>query len=244
MNEKYDLNELGREALRIKQSFFKINWSQNKSFDQSMKDKFVDISYKIDMMIPSIIAPVYHYNNYIDFVLKDKLEMKSLYKTCYQIESQSTFIALKIGLDRMVQIFNFYYKGISSHTTFGRYKESGKPRGFMAVVENGKENDPLLEYIFKQYHKWIQIAVAPRDVITHYKDLGLVYVMEVDTENPIDSDFNFRPVHITKEISNGINDQTEISDIGVTHIELKELVDNWYSFYNNIMGELLKRSTN
>lgn len=87
MNEKYDLNRLGREALRIKQSFFEISWSQNKSFDHSMKAKFVDISYKIDMMIPSIIAPAYHYNNYIDFVLKDKIEMKSLYKTCYQIES-------------------------------------------------------------------------------------------------------------------------------------------------------------
>gem|GEM_PF-6041910 len=238
----YDLTEIESTILRIKQQFFERSWSPSNSFKDSMNDRFIDLSYKLDRMRPSYLAPAYHFNNYLTLIDKDSQSNNSIDMLSYQIEAQSTFISLKTSLDRLVEVFRYFYKGISPHTTFGRYRENGKARGFMQIVDKEKESDTLLSKIEKEYWEWIKEAVEPRDLISHYQDLGLVYVIEVDPENPLTSGMNFKPVHITKERKQGLLDGPPIDEAGVSHTELQYLVDRWYSFFDMTMDELMKRN--
>ncbi len=89
-------------------------------------------------------------------------------------------LAIKGALDRIVRVLHFYYPGIASHTTWGRYDSKGKASGFMSVVQRGKASDELLAYFEQAYIDWIADTVAPRDALTHYKDPYSMWHLHAD----------------------------------------------------------------
>jgi hypothetical protein len=94
---------------------------------------------------------------------------------------------LKSALDRLVAVIAHYVGGISPHMTWGRIKK-GRSSGFMSVVERGRENDSLLDFLHTEYHAWISQMVAPRDDIIHYADLQTswqFYGLPEDEQGPM-----------------------------------------------------------
>lgn len=153
-----------------------------------MSDPFVEVSSRVDAMRASYLAPAIHLNAYIDWmtfdtecelglhsVMDNENRPSNVARRAY-IEGfvHSALISLKSGLDRLISVLACYYPGIASHTTWGRI-EAGKPKGFMATVERGRQTDELLEYLSNEYGKWIAAAVAPRDDVIHYTDLQTVW---------------------------------------------------------------------
>ena len=147
-------------------------------------DPFVDASVSVDAARASYLAPGIHLNYYLDWLLFD-LECEEGLHSVFEYEDRpsnvarrsyfetfahSTLIALKSALDRLVSLVGHYVSGISPHMTWGRIK-NGKPTSFMSVVEGGRKNDELLEFLHTEYHSWIAKMVAPRDDISHYADL-------------------------------------------------------------------------
>jgi hypothetical protein len=262
-NSKYNLDDILNKIISIRQSFFikgnseeeekkfptEIFKTKNKNgkqveipIDQNVYSDLITI---IDSMSPALTAPFHHYNNYIDYFIKDFMwddikhkknitnssDSSVLRKVKYQIEVQSLFISIKIGLDRLVGIFSYYYKGINSNTTFGRKKESGKYRGFMATVNDKKENDSLCKFIFEEYESWIKVAVAPRDIIIHYNDLGLFY--EFDSELKIDI-----PSHYNEKLLKSKGDTS--TSYAYTYEHLKKFTEIWLEFIERVYDELIK----
>ena len=137
-----------------------------------------------------------------------------------------------MGLDRLVGFFSYYYKGISPHTTFGRQKDNGSFRGFMATVESNKDDDSLCEYISTQYESWIKVVVAPRDLIIHYNDLGLFYEFNNDLGIDIPNHFNERLIK---------NKSDKSKPFAYSYEHLKQFTELWIEFIEHIYSELLKK---
>lgn len=70
-------------------------------------------------------------------------------------------LSLKAGLNLLVPILACYVKGVPSPACWGEYREHGRSIGFMAVVEHGVDQDPLLYRIDQAYRSWIVVALAP-----------------------------------------------------------------------------------
>jgi len=205
-------------------------------------DPYHDIMALIEQMLPSYLAPAYHYNYYIDALITDifwddikynipenehlsnKLRVAS-----YQINMQALFLSIKMALDRLVLLFSYYYKGFSTSTTFGRYNEKGKPTGFMSKVNELKDKDSIMEYIEEQYQEWIKIAVSPRDTISHYNDLAQGYIFDSKTMSEI-------PIHINERLFLNID-----NNYSFNVFNLKTIVEYWYAFFDKIISELLKK---
>lgn len=127
--------------------------------------------------MPSIIAPAYNFNDMIDneiayvqnYTGKDIGENINLYT--YVVSMQNCLFFIKTGLDRLVRVLHYYYKGISVNSTFGHQKNENTYTGMLSYANQNKDGDELLNYIIEQYHKWIKECVAFRDGITHYDDL-------------------------------------------------------------------------
>jgi hypothetical protein len=199
-------------------------------------------------MYPSLVAPFHHYNNYIDYFIKDFLcddikyslaeddlrDSNKLRRIKYQIEIQALLISIKAGLDRFVSLFSYYYKGIAPHTTFGRFKDDkDKFEGFMFTVETNEEIDPLMEFIHKNYFDWIKIAVAPRDIITHYNDLGIYYEFNSEIQGDI-------PVHYNERLIKEKGKENLPTNV-YTHDTIKEFTESWHKFIKHTFSELLKK---
>ncbi|WP_435356595.1 hypothetical protein [Emticicia sp. SJ17W-69] len=209
---------------------------------------YVDLITLIDTMYPSLIAPFHHYNNYIDFYCKDFLwddikydldedeprDSNTLRKIKYQIEIQALLMSIKAGLDRFVSFFSYYFNGISPHTTFGRYKkEKDKYDGFMYIVNAKKEKDSLMAFIHAEYFDWIKIAVAPRDTITHYNDLGIYYEFNSEIQGDI-------PVHYNERL---IKEKGQaVSPVFVySYQTIKGFTESWHKFISKTFLELLTK---
>lgn len=209
---------------------------------------YLDLITLIDSMYPSLIAPFHHYNNYIDYYCKDFLwddikysldeddarDSNTLRRIKYQIEIQALLMSVKAGLDRFVSFFSYYFKGISPHTTFGRYKEEkGKYEGFMFTVNANKETDSLMAFIHAEYFDWIKIAVAPRDTITHYNDLGIYYEFNSEIQGNI-------PVHYNERLIKE-KGQAEIPVFEYSYHTIKGFTESWHTFITKIFLELLTK---
>jgi hypothetical protein len=125
----------------------------------------------------------------------------------------AVMLAIKGALDRIVRVLYFYYPGIASHTTWGRYDVKGKASGFMSVVQRGKAGDALLAYFEQAYVDWIADSVAPRDALTHYKDPYSMWHLHADGHALVSSQ------HIE-----GNNNELHSSDIAT----LCRRVQRWY----------------
>jgi hypothetical protein len=263
---KYNLDVVLSTIANFRQRFFEKGMTEEerakfpqiefklKSQEEPVKipidqNVYVDLITLIDVMSPSLTAPFYHYNNYIERYCEDMCwdDIKwtldqdtirpsgKLRRTSYQIEIQASLLALKAGLDRLVGFFSYFYKGISPHTTFGRYKEDkDKYEGFMFTVNSSRENDQLMDFIHEQYFAWIKIAVAPRDLITHYNDLGLYYEYDVEIERDVPYHFNNRL------IKDKTAPQQQI--YAYSHEHLRVFTEQWMMFIDTTFNKLLEKS--
>jgi hypothetical protein len=207
---------------------------------------YFDLTTIINEMLPSYLAPAYHYNNYIDAIMTDITWDDIKYDTQeeewisnirrranFQIEIQALLLSIKTGLDRLVSIFSYYYRGFSLDTTFGRIKDNDKPQGFMSTVVENEENDELLKFIKSEYLKWIKLAVQPRDIITHYNDLGLIFEFKPDL-------LLTTPIHFSERLVK--TKETKNMDVSrFTYEDILFFSTNWYYFFDKVMNELLKR---
>lgn len=149
-----------------------------------LDDPFFEVSASVEAARASYLAPGIHLNLYLDWLLFD-LECEEGLHPVYEYENRpsnivrrshfevfahSVLIALKSALDRLVSILGHYVGGVSPHMTWGRIK-NGKASSFMSIVERGRKNDELLEFLHREYLSWIANMVAPRDEIIHYSDL-------------------------------------------------------------------------
>ncbi|MBC2579862.1 hypothetical protein [Clostridium sp. DJ247] len=241
-NSKFDLEELSDNLIQYKEKFFEryILLGLSNGSDHP----YLDLVTIINCMSPAYLAPAYHYNNYIDAFLLDALwndkkfsipeeEWVSSYlrRNTYQIEIQALLVAIKIALDRMVSVFSYYYKGISSYTTFGRINDEGKSKGFMSFVTTDETDDALLSFISEEYCKWIKVAVEPRDLIIHYNDLGLYYKFNSEAliETPIHFNNRLMQTKETKEMTIHKFNYNNIYEISI----------NWYIFFNKVIDFLI-----
>jgi hypothetical protein len=145
---------------------------------------YENISTAVDSIRSSYLAPGLQLNNYLESTATDLEWEETKYDLAVDaprpsnmlrrvrpdVYAASVLLAIKSGLDRLVRIFSFYFKGIAPHTTWGRYRADGVPSGFMTVVAEGKLGDGFLHYLHDAYGAWIQAAVAPRDALIHYRD--------------------------------------------------------------------------
>ena len=152
---------------------FYLLYDQSFSFEEA----YIDISCEIESIVSSLLAPCLQLNNYLDCSAADiewdeiKFNVEDisgypsgkLRRVSTDVYGTSVLISIKSALDRLVRILSYYYPGISSHTTWGRYKDSQRKEGFMGVVRNRTDEDELLNYFHTEYHDWIKDAVAPRD---------------------------------------------------------------------------------
>lgn len=262
---KYDLDELLSEFMGISMKFYEKGTSSEEqakfpkkeialdkagqkvivTIDLNVYDDLITI---INTMYPSLIAPFHHYNNYIDYYLKDFLwddikysieenesrDSNTLRRTKYQIEIQAMLMSLKAGLDRFISLFSYYYKGISPHTTFGRYKENkDKYEGFMFTVATNKDTDELMTFIYDNYFDWIKIAVAPRDTITHYNDLGIYYEFNSEIQGDV-------PVHYNERLIKE-KGKENVPVFIYKHDSIKEFTESWKAFIQQTFSALIEK---
>lgn len=252
---KFDLDDLFNRFSRVFESFYyrnkidglieidKISTYSVNSNNKSAFESNNDVSILISSMEPSFMAPAFHYNQYVDHFVNDlqwNPDQKYFYeepnKIKYRIEIQALVVSVKVGLDRLVSVLHYYYKGFSPSTTWGRQKSNkNKYQGFMQVVYEQKEGDKLLSFIFNEYHDWIKKIVAPRDTIIHYNDLGIRYFF--DTSNKLEI-----PIHFHNKLLKAMQDDAENKVYGFDFVGLKKYVDRWYEFVNYVFDNLINKS--
>jgi len=152
--------------------------------DASWTNLYEDICTAVDSICSSYMAPGLQLNNYLESAATDlewddtKYDLAPeaprpsniLRRVRTDVYAASVLLAVKSGLDRLVRICSFYFKGVAPHSTWGRYNPRGKPSGLMTVVAQGKHGDAFLNNLHDEYLSWIQAAVAPRDILIHYRD--------------------------------------------------------------------------
>jgi hypothetical protein len=263
LSQKYDLDEILSSLMQMRQSFFEkgltneerakfpikvldVIYEGKKSKLEISENVYEDIITLINTMEPSLLAPFYHYNNYIDWYKKDFLwddtkyyltedeqrDSNVLRRTKYQIEMQALLISIKTALDRLVPIFSYYYKGIMPHMTFGRYTET-KNKGLMHLVNSGKEKDELLMFIHDNYIKWINVVVAPRDMIIHYNDMGLIYQFDSEIQGEVPYHFNQKLIKTQEDKNAPI--------YTFNHVHFKTFIDEYFSFLEHIFAKLIEK---
>lgn len=237
---KIDLESKLDSILNVRQKFH-LKY-QELELDALEDHAYLDLCTIINEMATSFTAPAYHYNSYIDNLIKDltwddmkytleesKWESNLLRRVKYQADVQSVFLSIKTCLDRLIAIFTYYFRGISPSTTFGRYKDSGKATGLMSKVRELKESDNLMGYIEESYHKWIKLAVSPRDTIAHYNDLQINYHFDTETGFEI-------PTH-----GNGKILDSSFTSKTFAFTSLKSFIDDWYVFFEKVIQGLINR---
>ena len=180
--------------------------------------------------LPSLIAPAFNYNCLVDSEIKFyELLTPPVYErndgfVTYVVAMQNCLLSIKSGLDRVVSLFAFYYKGISKGTTFGHIKTNGKYSGFLGIVFNLQDKDELIGYVFEQYNLWIHSCVIARDSIVHYNDAMMIF----DGGSPM----GLIPSILT------VGDDPQY----IRPETIRKYVDNYYNFIDFVFDYLLLRN--
>jgi len=230
------------------QQFGTDSCSGSAPFAETWYDARSDVITVINALEPSFIAPAWHYNSYIDHLLRDLFwqDFKSrippedrpsniMRRLSFQVPAQSVLLAVKSGLDRLVLLLSYYYRGFSPNTTFGRIKNDGRASGLMAYALTNAATDPIFRFLVDDYHRWIKFAVEPRDVITHHNDMMAEFVFDAETGIEL-------PILLGKKIlpENGAAEPSGASQ-GWGPLSLCDVCENWHSLFDKTLGELLKR---
>lgn len=127
----------------------------------------------LQQLRPAYSLPAELLNTYLDWAAVDQLWDRSqhdvlvprrpdlLRRVTADAYIAGITLALKTGLDLLVPILACYFRGLPRHATWGEYRDQGRPVGWMAVVAQGKDRDPLLYRIDQAYRTWIVVALAP-----------------------------------------------------------------------------------
>lgn len=189
LKEKYDfyanafkykltLQERNKLNKKFMKNLCKEYCKGNQSYIDEMDNILLPMSWKwVKNTIPSLIAPAYNYNLFIDNLLE-------YIKKCdghvfaiteefifYIISAQNLLVSIKSAIDKIVGFFRIFYDGFSKETTFGHINDSGKYTGFLNYAFSSNKKDSILNYVLKSYNRWIKEVVELRDSVMHYEDL-------------------------------------------------------------------------
>ncbi|CAM1359049.1 hypothetical protein TPENAI_10249 [Tenacibaculum litopenaei] len=231
MNEiEYDLKKLSHIFGEILEKYRQYEFEAN----------LAEICLKLYNFKISYLAPAYHLNRF-DTVTKEyyEIDLPNIFKkgvideneitlslTKLHLEFNSVLYSIKMSLDRIVFFMSKFYKGITPHNTFGRITEGGKPKSMMAEVVRLKDSDEIMKLIYINYKDWISEAVKPRDTITHYENLSL----------------DFLPIDNFKSTLTFSHSDKNIKNFGRT--ELKNYIDKWYLFIDELLNLILVEKIN
>lgn len=222
---KFDLNILLAKLFSLSAQF-------NGKYPENDDENVLDFSLKLDLMATSLLAPAYFFNG-CEKIIKDDIIWHdvsnnipknakydgSLGIISYKIESQSIFLSIKAGLDRISTILKYFYPEVSSYTTFGRINENGKSRGLMSIANKLKNSDPLMKYMHDQYFEWVQDMVKLRDRVSHYEDLYII--------NTLDDDLKSHYKHIYLYTTSDSEEKYDEYDFEYFHT----IVEKWHDFF-------------
>lgn len=90
-----------------------------------------------------------------------------------------------------------------------------------------------MKYVDEEYLRWIEFAVAPRDIIVHYNALDITYHFDSAL-------YTSGPVHTNCRLIKGTDAETNI--LSYSYPDINEFVKFFYSFYNKALYDLLCKS--
>lgn len=154
------------------------------SYIDDRRSELITLSWKyLKNNITSFLSPAFNFNrliqSYINYLnaLDEHCPMSNIEFVEYFCSIHTCLISIKTGLDRIAQLFSYFYRGVSKSTTFGHIKENGKYTGFLSFVNQkikSKDDDAFLfEHIMRNYDSWTKECVSPRDQIIHYNDITI-----------------------------------------------------------------------
>ncbi len=154
------------------------------SYKDNRRFQLITLSWKyLKNNIISFLSPAFSFNrliqSYIDYLnaLDEHCPMSNIEFVEYFCSIHTCLISIKTGLDRIAQLFSYYYKGVSKSITFGHIKDSGKYTSFLSYVDQkikaNDEDSSVFQCIMDNYHSWIKECVSPRDQIIHYNDINV-----------------------------------------------------------------------
>ncbi|MED3126823.1 hypothetical protein [Bacillus wiedmannii] len=196
------------------------------------------LSFFLESSTNSFLAPAYHLNSYLNnlndynvrVLNKENLENVQTLIVNFSIDIQSIFYSIKGLMDRLIPVMSFFYSGISLESTFGRINpETNKAKGLMSKVSELKDNCEIMYFIYEQYDEWIRDIVLPRDLITHYNDLGFRSHYTVDGR--------LIPFHIERKI---FKDPTMFPN-EYTYKDIVKAVNQTYYFVETVLNNLLHK---
>jgi hypothetical protein len=208
----------------------------------------LDIITILKLLEPSFIAPAWQYNLYLDGFARELVWDEIKYslppegrpsnimrRLAYQVPAQSLLVAIKSGLDRLVILLSYYYRGFSPKTTFGRIVLDGKSRGLMAYALKNAGEDPLCKLLVDNYHEWIKAVVEPRDLIIHYNDMAVRHVFDVSLGLEIPILYGERLL-----LDKSSEDETT-ENKGWGPYALQHACNKWHSLFAEVVKLLLDR---
>ena len=230
-NCEFDLDKLNENMNQI------INQISKKEVGENSEKLKSSLSFFLMNSYASYLAPAINFNLYIELLIQNNInrmngvEDSLIESSLYTVHVQNIFISIKCMLDRLVPILSYYYKGFSFTSTFGRIVEGKKTKGLMSVVEQGKDEDELLNFIYHEYKAWVKNIVKPRDYIIHYNDMTL--------ENHYTFDKREFPKHYD---GRGLINWNKTTPIGDFHYykSLREDVARLYSLLDEIFEYLFR----
>jgi len=243
--EEAILNDIPRITSR------KIDLNKKEIFLYNIIDEFKEIDYSITNKMftypqsflkystTTYISPAYHLNQYLDNILEynkiiinEKGKFQDVYNAKFNIDVNSIFILIKSLLDRLVTLLSFYYKKIQIKSTFGRIKDTGIASGLMNKVLELKGNDPIMEFVYNQYHDWIKWAVEPRNMIIHRHDLRSNFIYPVDG------------IEIPEHYIINIFEEITIESFDNKYNHIARFVEELYFMVDSIVRTLSKKEYN
>ena len=232
---KYDIKWLLSKIEEVEMRFLK------QEQDILKTDKEQDIitpSMVFTNMRPSIVAPAYNLNQYLTKLNEITVYFNlggfndaQLTQTELNIYMNQIFISIKTLLDRCVSLFTFYFKGISTTSTFGHVKDNGKSSGLMSKVLEMKGESPIHEYVYENYKSWIKQTIRPRDLVIHYNDLSTDYQYPADNR--------IIPIHLNNRVFNNETTNDSKEDYrDYTYKSFYQIIHELYEFYLTLVYSL------
>ena len=218
------------------------------SFTTTLDSAKADVITILKLLEPSFIAPAWQYNLYLDGFARDLVwnDVKDsmppegrptniMRRLAYQVPAQSLLVAIKSGLDRLVILLSYYYRGFSPKTTFGRVGLDGKSRGLMAYALERADEDSLCKLLVDNYHEWIKAVVEPRDLIIHYNDMAVRHAFDSSLGLEI-------PILYGEKLLLDKNSKDEaVGDKGWGPYALQHACNKWHSLFAEVVKLLIER---
>ena len=212
-----------------KDTYKKILADDSNEYIDDRKYMLISLSWDyLESNLTSLFSPAYNFNNFMQSYINylentdEHFHVTDISFIEYFCSIHNCLISIKSGLDRIGQLFSYYYKGVAKYATFGHIDKKGKYTSFLAFVNQkinaNKEDAIIFQYIMDNYNQWIKDCVSPRDQVIHYNDLTYCesYNEEFELSEPI-------------AISNNM----------IKFSVINQYINNFYKFVDKIFEYLL-----